>query len=111
SLADGYGIALGVHAEVIDRLDDAGQILSRDTQLVRAPRAESEEDSVIALREEIVDREVAPEHHAALELGVAELPHRVQLLIELDLRQAVVGDAVAGDAARLPHPVEPRHLL
>src|SRR6266568_3895937 len=106
--ADRHGVALRVHAEVVDRLDDARQVLARDAQLVRAPRAEAEEDRVVTLREEIVDREVAAEHHAALELRIAELPHRVQLLVELHFRQAVLGDAVARDPALLVHHVEDR---
>ena len=101
-----HRIALGVLAQVVDRLDDARQILAGDAELVAAPRADAEEDRVVALREELVDGEVAAELHAALELGVAELPDAVELLVELDLRQPVLGDAVAEHAALLALHVE-----
>src|SRR6185436_19394091 len=38
-LADRNGVALRVLSEVVDGLDDAGEIFARDAQLVRAPRA------------------------------------------------------------------------
>src|SRR5207237_8240684 len=72
------------------------------------PGADAEEDRVVALSEQVVDREVAPELHPALELGIAELPDRVQLLVELHLREAVLRDAVAEHAALLLHHLEHR---
>src|SRR5438552_638244 len=103
------GIALGVLPEVVDRLDDAGKILARDAHGIAAPRADAEEDGVVSLREQLLDGEITAELLPALELGVAQLPQRVQLFVELHLREAVLGDAVAADAALLVHHVEHRH--
>src|SRR6266513_3259507 len=108
SLADGNRVALGVHAEVVDRFDDAREVLPGDAQLVRAPRAQTEEHRVVALREEVVEREIAAEHHPAHELRVAQLPDGVQLLVELHLWQAIFRNAVARDAALLLHHVDNR---
>src|SRR5437867_2112538 len=105
------GIAFGVLAEVVDRLDHARQVLARDTQRVTAPRADAEEHRVVPLREELIHGEVAAELHAALELRVALLPERVQLFVELHLREAVLRNAVAADAALLVHHVEHRHRV
>ena len=111
ALADWHGVSLGVHAQVVDRLDDSGKVNAGDGEVVRAPAPDAEEHRVVALGEEVVDGEVATQCHAAFELGVTELPHRIQLLVELHFRKPVLGDAVAADTPLLFHHVEDRHRV
>ena len=80
-------------------------------ELVGVVAADGDDDGVEALVLQVVEREVAPQAHVATHLA-AEPDHRLVLGLEdLDLRQAVLRDAVAEHAARRGVALEHRHVV
>ena len=75
-------------------------VLALDAQLAADARAGAEEDGVVALREEVVDRDVVADAGVADELD-AELLEVLDLVVEDLFLHLEVGDAVEEDAAGL----------
>ena len=88
-----------------------GGVLARDAQLVRVVAADRDEDRVEALVGQVVEREVAPEAGVADDLAAEPGDRLVLGLEDLDLRQAVLRDAVAEHPARRRVALEDGHVV
>src|SRR5579875_326436 len=100
ALFDRYGLTLDLFAQEGNGIDHALGILARGTQRVTGPGTDSDIDGVKALREEIIDGEVASELDVGLEFDT-QLPDVVQFTIHHIFRQAILRNAIAQHAARL----------
>ena len=81
--------------QVLEAVDDPVGVLAGDAQLVRVVAADRDHDRVEALALEVVEGEVAAEPLVADDLAAEPGDRLVLGLEDLDLGQAVLGDAVA----------------
>ena len=98
-------------AQVLEAVEALGGVLAGDAQLVGVVAADRHDDGIEAPVRQVVEREVATEAGVADHLA-AEPGHRLVLGLEdLDLRQAVLRDAVAEHPARRRVALEDRHVV
>ena len=105
------GQAEGRGPEVLEAVDDAVGVLAGDAELVRVVAADRDEDGVEALVLQVVEGEVAAEALVAHDLAAEPGDRLVLGLEDLDLRQAVLGDAVAEHPARRRVALEDGHVV
>ena len=105
------GQAEGGGPEVLEPVEDLGRVLARDAQLVRVVAADRDEDRVEPLVLEVVEPEVPAELGIADHLAAEPGDRLVLGLEDLDLRQAVLGDAVAEHPAGRRVALEDRDVV
>ena len=88
-----------------------GGVLAGDAQLVRVVAADRDDDRVEALVGQVVEREVAAERLVADDLAAEPGDRLVLGLEDLDLRQAVLRDAVAEHPAGRRVALEDGHVV
>ena len=98
-------------AQVLEAVDDAVGVLVRDAELVRVVAADRHDDRIEALHRQVVEREVAPEPGVHDHLRAEAHDRLVLGLEDLDLRQAVLRDAVAEHAAGRRVALEDRDVV
>ena len=97
--------------QVLEAVEHLGRVLARDAELVRVVAADRDDDRVEALVLEVVEREVAAQALVADDLAAEPGDGLVLGLEDLDLRQAVLRDAVAEHPARRRVALEDRHVV
>jgi hypothetical protein len=105
------GQAEGGCLEVLEAVDDPLGVLVRDPELVRVVAADRDDHGVEALALEVVQGEVAPERLTAHDLPAQPGDRLVFGLEDLDLREPVLGDAVAEHPARRRVALEDGHVV
>ena len=98
-------------AQVLEAVEHLGGVLARDAQLVGVVAADRDDDRVEALVGQVVEREVAAEAGVADHLAAEPGDRLVLGLEDLDLRQAVLRDAVAEHPARRRVALEDGHVV
>ena len=97
--------------QVLEAVEHLGRVLAGDPQLVRVVAADRDEDGAEALVGQVVEGEVATEGRIAHDRAAQPRDRLVLGLEHLDLRQAVLRDAVAEHPAGRRVALEDRHLV